>query len=74
MANPIQERKEWKEHFRKIQEGREMAEDRVWENVSAERAAPWMVPHTPSEAEIRACGMKMKSGEAAGVDGFIAEF
>ena len=29
---------------------------------------------TPSEAEIRACGTKMKSGKAAGVDGFLAEF
>ena len=72
VENPIQEREEWKEHFRKIQEGREIAEDRVWENVSGERAAHWMVD-TPSEAEIRACGMKMKSGKAAGMDGFLAE-
>ena len=73
VENPIQEREEWKEHFRKIQEGREIAEDRVWDNVSGERAAHWMVD-TPSEAEIRSCGMKMKSGKAAGVDGFLAEF
>ena len=27
VANPVQEREDWKEHFRKLQEGREIAQE-----------------------------------------------
>ena len=31
VADPEQEREEWKEHFRKLQEGREIAQETVWQ-------------------------------------------
>ena len=34
VANPVQEQEDWKEHFRKLQEGREIAQETVWQNVA----------------------------------------
>ena len=74
VADPEQEREEWKEHFRKLQEGREIAQETVWQNVArVDEVAEWL-GEAPTDEEITSCGMKMKNGKAAGVDGFLAEF
>ena len=61
VADPEQEREEWKEHFRKLQEGREIAQEAVWQNVArVGEVAEWL-GEAPTDEEITACGMKMKT-------------
>ena len=44
------------------------------QNVArVDEVAEWL-GEAPTDEEITACGMKMKNGKAAGVDGFLAEF
>ena len=74
VANPVQEREDWKEHFRKLQEGREIAQETVWQHVAQGGEVARWLGEAPTDAEIEACGMQMKNGKAAGVDGFLAEF
>ena len=72
--DPEAEREAWKEHFRKIQEHREVANGRVWQNVAPSMGVAHWLAVEPTDAEISECGRSMKNGKAAGVDGFLAEF
>ena len=74
VANPVQEPEDWKEHFRKLQEGREIAQETVWQNAAQGGEVARWLGEAPTDAEIETCGMQMKNGKAAGVDGFLAEF
>ena len=74
VLNPEAEREAWKEHFRTIQEGKEWAEEHVWENIKVEPMVYQWLTNTPSHEEIHKCGQKMSNNKAAGIDGFLAEF
>ena len=74
VADPVREREAWKEHFRLIQEGRELAEDEVWDNVGVREEVEVWMGEDPTDEEIQRCGRQMRNGKAAGVDGFLAEF
>ena len=69
-ADPELERKLWKQHFERLQAGREHSDDKVWANVRVEQLAAWL-EETPTQEEIHACGRKMRNGKAAGCDVFF---
>ena len=72
-ADPVSEREAWKEHFRKLQGGREQAEESVWANVKPEPLQSWLV-NEPTDEEIHTCCKQMRNGKAAGADGFLADY
>ena len=74
VLNPEAEREAWKEHFRTIQEGKEWAEEHVWDNIKVEPMIYQWLAKTPSHEEIHTCGKQMSNNKAAGIDGFLAEF
>ncbi|CAK9099960.1 unnamed protein product [Durusdinium trenchii] len=74
VADPITAREEWKDHFRRLQAGREIADEAVWAHVDPIAEVAHWLEDPPTDAEIRGCGLNMKNGKAAGVDGFLPEF
>ena len=50
--DPEAEREAWKEHFRKIQEHREVANeanDRVWQNLASNTEVPYWLAVEPTD-------------------------
>lgn len=72
-ADPENERQLSKQHFERLQAGREQADDKVWANAKREDPAN-LLKTEPTPEEIHACGRQMRNEEAAGGDGFLAEF
>ena len=68
--DPEAEREAWKEHFRKIQEHRELASDRVWQNVASQSDVAHWLAVEPTDAKIAECGRSMKNGKQRGSMGF----
>ena len=73
VEDPAKEREEWKEHFRKIQEGQGKVKGRVWNNVGPQKENQRWMGEEPTDAEVDIAVGEMANGKAAGEDQLLAE-
>ena len=73
--NPEAEREAWQAHFKAIQQDREIANDKVWDNIPItpdNQRAAWM-DRPPTDGELDRCVGSMKIRKAPGEDRVMAE-